>query len=183
MPISTFETARLTLRAPEAEDFPVYRDFYADPEASAFYGGPLTPALAWRKLAFDLGHWTLRGFGMRSVVERETGRMVGGCGIVWPEGWPRHELTWWIVPDARRRGYALEASQAVIGWAYGALGWSRVETHMSDANLPARRLAERLGGSVIAREWFPDGLARDIFALPDQPSPNSAIVASSRRPA
>jgi hypothetical protein len=50
------ETARLVLRAPAASDFPVYRDFYADADASAFYGGPLAPALAWRKLAFDIGH-------------------------------------------------------------------------------------------------------------------------------
>lgn len=166
MPIPTMETARLILRAPAAGDFPVYRAFYGDAEASAFYGGPLAPALAWRKLAFDIGHWALRGFGMWSVVERASGTMIGGCGLVHPEGWPRHELTWWIVPAARRRGYALEASRAAIGWAYDALGWSVVETHMNDANLAARALAQRLGGTVIARETFPDGLERDIFALP-----------------
>lgn len=164
--IPTLETARLALRAPAAADFPVYRAFYADAKASAFYGGPLAPASAWRKLAFDIGHWALRGHGMWSLVERSGGKMVGGCGIVWPEGWPRHELTWWIVPEARRNGYALEASRAAIGWAFDALGWSRVETHMDDSNAAARRLAERLGGTVIARETFPDGLARDVYALP-----------------
>lgn len=104
MAIPTLCTARLTLRAPAAADFPVYRAFYADAEASAFYGGPLEAPLAWRKLAVDIGHWALRGFGMWSVVETASGAMVGGCGIVRPEGWPRHELTWWIVPAARRNG-------------------------------------------------------------------------------
>nr|WP_157027916.1 GNAT family N-acetyltransferase [Sphingomonas horti] len=160
------ETARLVLRAPAASDFPVYRDFYADADASAFYGGPLAPALAWRKLAFDIGHWSLRGFGMWSVAERASGTMVGGCGLVRPEGWPRHELTWWIMPGARRRGFAFESSCAAIGWAYAALGWERVETHMKDDNVAARGLAVRLGGVIIARERFPDGIERDIFALP-----------------
>jgi RimJ/RimL family protein N-acetyltransferase len=159
------ETERLILRGPDAVDFPVYRAFYADRAASAFYGGPLAPEQAWRKLAFDIGHWSLRGFGMWSVVERQTGAMVGGCGIVWPEGWPRHELTWWIMPGFRRRGYALEASRAAIGWARTTLGWGSVETHMDDTNAAARLLAERLGGSIIARKHFPDGLSRNVYAL------------------
>lgn len=166
MTIPTLQTGRLTLRGPEAGDFAMYRDFYTDAEASHFYGGPLEPAVAWRKLACDIGHWALRGFGMWTIVERDTGAGVGGCGIVWPEGWPRHELTWWIVPAARRRGYALEASRAAVDWACDDLGWHFVETHMNDENSAARALAERLGGTVIAREQFPDGLTRNIYVLP-----------------
>jgi [ribosomal protein S5]-alanine N-acetyltransferase len=166
MNIPVIETERLILRAPVDADFPVYRAFYADAQASRLYGGPLHADQAWRKLAYDLGHWALRGYGMWCVVERASGRMVGGCGIVWPEGWPRHELTWWIVPAARRQGYALEASHAVIGWAHDELGWDGVETHMDDANAAARSLAEQLGGRVIARERFPDGLSRAVYALP-----------------
>jgi len=102
---------------------------------------------------------------MWSVVEQANSVMVGGCGIVWPEGWPRHELTWWIVPPARRNGYAEEASKAAIRWAPEALGWSAVETHMDDRNEPAKRLAEKLGGTIISREMFPDGLERNVYAL------------------
>lgn len=116
MPIPTLETERLVLRAPEAADYPVYRDFFADAEASHFYGGPLDADRAWRVLATDLGHWALRGFGRWSVVERATGLMVGGCGLWWPEGYPRSELTWWIIPAARRNGYALEASRAAVNF-------------------------------------------------------------------
>lgn len=157
---------RLLLRLPVAADFPVYRDFFADPDASAHYGGPLEAGQAWRVLAADLGHWALRGYGRWSVIERATGAMVGGCGLWWPEAWPRSELTWWIIPSARRRGLALEASRLVIAFAYDRLGWPLVETHMNDENVAARQLAERLGGTIIAREAFPDGCQRNIFALP-----------------
>ncbi len=67
---------------------------------------------------------------------------------------------------ARRKGYALEASQAAIRFAYDALSWQFVETHIDDDNLAARALVEKLGGETIARETFPDGLARDVFGLP-----------------
>lgn len=168
MTIPTLETERLVLRAPEASDFPVYRSFFADADASQFYGGPLDATAAWRVLAADLGHWALRGFGRWAVVERASGRMIGGCGLWWAEGWPRSELTWWIIPAARRMGYAAEASRAAIGFGYRTLGWAVVETHMNDANVAARHLAEKLGGTIAAREAFPDGLERNIYALPDR---------------
>lgn len=159
-------TERLLLRGPTAADYPVYRDFFADAEASQFYGGPLDADRAWRVLATDLGHWQLRGYGRWSVIERSTGRMIGGCGLWWPEGYPRSELTWWIVPAARRHGYAREASQAAIRFGYDVLGWELVETHMNDENMAARALAEKLGGQLLLRDRFPDGLERDVFALP-----------------
>ncbi len=163
--IPTLETKRLILRAPNASDFPVYRDFYAEAAASLYYGGPFDAAQAWRRLAQDIGHWALRGHGMWSVIQQATGSTVGGCGIVQPEGWPRHELSWWIVPEARRNGYAEEASRAAISWALTDLGWSAVETHMKDGNVAARALAAKLGGKLLGRDTFPDGVERDIFVV------------------
>jgi len=92
--------------------------------------------------------------------------MIGGCGLWWPEGYPRSELTWWIIPAARRHGYALEASRAAVVFGYDALGWDLVETHMNDENTAARKLVEKLGGRKMVRERFLDGLDRDIFELP-----------------
>lgn len=165
--VPEIDTGRLLLRTPQAEDYAVYRDFFADAEASHFYGGPFSPEQAWRLLATDMGHWLLRGYGRWSVVEKCSGRMVGGCGLWWPEGYPRRELTWWIVPSARRNGYALEASRAVIRFGYRTLGLDLVETHTKDTNLAAQALIQKLGGTVFAREAFPDGHTRNVYALPD----------------
>ena len=171
------QTERLTLRLPEARDFPTYRAFYdAATGDSADYGGPRSEKEAWRKLAADIGHWHLRGYGMFSIVRCDDAAVLGGCGLCWPEGWPSHELTWWLLGEGRGAGYATEASRAVIGWAYADLGWSRVETHMRDENGAARRLAERLGGSVDRRETFPDGRTRDVFVLPEPASEKEAAA-------
>jgi len=164
--IPTLETERLLLRPPTPNDFNTYRRFFADSEASAFYGGPLTEEQAWRVLAMDFGHWALRGYGRWAIECRETGQMVGSCGLWWPQGLPRSELTWWLLPEGRGKGFATEASVSVIAFGYDVLHWNLVETHMNDDNFPARRLVERLGGTVIAREEFPDGVTRDVFAFP-----------------
>ena len=164
--IPTIETDRLILRAPCEGDASAYAAFYADAETSAFYGGPLLEHDAWGMMARDIGHWSLRGYGIWIMERRDTGAVVGGCGLMWPTGWPRPELTWWILPDARRMGFAKEASRGAIAFGYDRLGWDIVQTHMKDDNLAARALTQSLGGTVIAREPFPDGLDRDIFTLP-----------------
>ena len=164
--IPELETSRLVLRAPADSDFASYQKFFADAEASAFYGGPLNATQTWRVLAQDFGHWMLRGYGRWVIEAKQTGEMLGSCGLWWPEGLPRSELTWWLLPAARGKGFATEASQAAIAFGYDQLGWELVETHMNDDNLPARRLVERLGGEVLTREQFPDGVTRNVYRLP-----------------
>ena len=163
--IPRLETERLLLRGPSSADADAYIRFYADAEASRFYGGPLRADQAWKRLAQDIGHWCLRGHGLWMIEERRTGEVHGGCGLLWPEGWPRSELTWWLLTEARGRGFATEASRAVIAYAVRDAGWDHVETHMDDRNEAARRLALRLGGQVIARERFPDGKDRNVYKL------------------
>ncbi len=162
----TLQTERLLLRQPQATDFETYAAFFSDEEASRFYNGPLPKDGAWRVLASDLGHWQLRGYGRWSIIDPISDTMVGSCGLWWPGGYPRSELTWWIMPAARRKGYALEASRAAIRFGYDTLEWELVETHMNDENTAARGLVRKLGGTPIARDTFPDGVTRDVFGLP-----------------
>lgn len=160
-------TPRLTLRAPTPDDLGAYRAFYAvsDLTVGGYRGGRSDDEVA-AILRANIDHWGTKGFGIWLLRRSGETGVIGGCGLAHPDDWPRHELTWWLMPDARGRGYATEASRAVIDWAYDKLGWPSVETHMRDENLPARRLAERLGGRKISRDTFPDGITRDVFELP-----------------
>ncbi|MEM9138760.1 MAG: GNAT family N-acetyltransferase [Pseudomonadota bacterium] len=161
------ETDRLRLEPANARHLPAYQAFYAIPnDQKGGYRAPRPEDEVEGLVARDEAEWERNGFGMFVLFRREDGALVGGTGLAHPADWPRHELTWWLMPAARGTGFATEASRAVLSWAYKTLGWPVVETHMRDENLPARRLAERLGGTKIAREVFPDGVARDVFALP-----------------
>ncbi|MEM1164108.1 MAG: GNAT family N-acetyltransferase [Pseudomonadota bacterium] len=163
------ETERLRLVPPETAHLPHYLAYYAIPnDQKGSYRAPRPDAEVEALLARDIADWQRNGFGIWLLFRKDTGAFAGGTGLAHPADWPRHELTWWLMPAAQGTGFATEASRAVLTWAYDTLGWSVVETHMRDENLPARRLAERLGGEVIARETFPDGVTRDVFALPRQ---------------
>jgi RimJ/RimL family protein N-acetyltransferase len=160
------ETERLCLRPPQEKDFEAYEEFFSDAVASEHYGGPLPAQRIWSLLAADLGHFQLRGYGRWALFEKSGSGMVGSCGLWAPLGWPRAELTWWLSMSARGKGYATEASLAVIGFAVNTLGWDHVETHMNDDNKAAYKLMSRLGGQLITREVFPDGVPRNVFQLP-----------------
>lgn len=165
-PFPIIETERLTLRAPIAEDVSVFTAFYADAAGSGSYGGPRRADQAFAVLCVDIGHWHVKGFGKWMLVRRTDGAVMGGCGLVHPDGWPCHELTWWLLPEHRGNGYAQEASKAVIAFGYDTLGWNPVETHIRDENRPAKRLIDALGGVKSRRETLPDDVTRNIYSLP-----------------
>ncbi len=164
--IPTLLTDRLALVPLSAACEGLYEEFYTDPVASAHYNGPLPAGAAYSRLSADLGNWYLRGFGVWAVQRREQQDLVGVCGYWQGKGWPR-ELTWWLLPRARGRGIAQEASIAAIRHAYRAFGWPIVETYMKDENTAARTLVQRLGGIKTDRRMFPDGQERDVFRIPE----------------
>jgi RimJ/RimL family protein N-acetyltransferase len=165
MLIPTLQSLRFELVAPDQTCDSAYQRFYTDAEASAAYGGPLSPAAAWSRLAYDLGSWHLQGFGVWALRRREDTAIIGVCGFWQGRGWPR-ELTWWLLPEARDQGYAHEASHAVVRHAYAQFGWKSVQTYCADSNEPARALITRLGGAQVARQTFPDGEDRNVYHLP-----------------
>jgi len=139
------ETQRLLLRIPRAEDFDGFAELHADEEASCYIGGPLVRAAAWRKFLQHPGAWSVQGFGMFSVIDRETGEWLGNLGPWQPEGWPGTEVGWSFRRAAWGRGYATEAAVAAIDWAFANLGWTDVIHSIDPSNRPSQALAQRLG--------------------------------------
>jgi len=87
----TLETERLILRLMAPDDVESHIKMMLDPCVVEFLspdGKPQSRELIWRAFASMLGHWCIRGFGMFSAFERETGDWVGRVGPWMPEGWP-----------------------------------------------------------------------------------------------
>jgi RimJ/RimL family protein N-acetyltransferase len=138
------------------EHFDRYAAMLADPACTRWIGDghALNRMNAWRSMAMLLGHWKLRGFGMWALVNREDRAFLGRVGLMRPEGWPDIELGWMLCPDQRHRGYATEASEAVLHFAWERLLQPRVISLIRHDNDTARRVAERLGGRCITEKRF-----------------------------
>ena len=144
----TLETARLILRPTSGEDFEPWAAFSADEEASRFLGGPQPRETAWRMMCTMAGSWVVRGFGMFSVIDKESGRWAGRLGPWQPEGWPGTEVGWGIAREFWGKGYAPEGATAAIDWAFEHLGWTEVIHCIDPANLPSQKVAQRLGSRL-----------------------------------
>ncbi|MBO9519627.1 MAG: GNAT family N-acetyltransferase [Porphyrobacter sp.] len=141
----TLDTARLTLRLPREEDLDGWADLMADEQAAQFIGGPIPRSGAWRAMATMAGSWSLKGFGMFSVIEKSSGEWIGRVGPWRPEGWPGPEVGWALRKSAWGKGYAREAAEAAIDWVFETLDWSEVIHTIDPANVSSQRLAMALG--------------------------------------
>ena len=149
--IPVLETARLRLTALGERHFENYAAMLADPASTRWVGDgqPLDRTNAWRSLAMLIGHWQLRGYGMWALEMKETGEFIGRAGLMQPEGWPDLELGWMLRPEFRHHGYATEAGNAILEFAWCMLNAQRVISLVRIGNDASDRVAERLGGEHI----------------------------------
>jgi RimJ/RimL family protein N-acetyltransferase len=162
---------RLRLRGWSAGDTDTLRRIYGDPLTMRYIGDGSTmpPDRAWHHLAFQLGHWQLRGYGMWAVTERSTGNLLGRAGLYHPEGWPGVELGWVIERSRWGEGLATEAAQLAAEWAWESLETDRLIHLIQPDNLASVRVAAKLGASFDERITL-DGVGVDVYALP-RPAP------------
>ncbi|MEM9972848.1 MAG: GNAT family N-acetyltransferase [Pseudomonadota bacterium] len=139
------ETERLTLRAPQPGDYPVWEAFYGSPRAQ-YIGGPGGVREAWRGFCHVAGMWVLRGYGSFILCAKGTDIPLGMVGPWHPADWPEREIGWTIwAPDAEGKGYAYEAALASRAYAYDVLGWDTAVSYIDGRNARSIALAERMG--------------------------------------
>lgn len=82
----------------------------------AFSGGPLTADQAHARFDRMLARCDELSFAKQPIVERRSGVLVGYTGVDWIEFEGARWLEWGyrLVPEARGRGYATEASLALL---------------------------------------------------------------------
>ena len=80
-----------------------------------------------------------------AVTERTRGGIVGAVGLSIARAHGRGELGYWVSVEEWGRGYATEASRALLDYAFGSLDLSRVVAHCLTRNPGSWRVMEKLG--------------------------------------
>ncbi len=140
------ETDRLILRMWNKNDINSYAEICADAETMKYIGGkPLDRIETWRSVAWFIGHWHLKSYGLWAVEEKESKTLLGRIGFINPEGWPGFELGWMIRRDAWGKGYATEGAKKCLEYAFTELNKDRVISLVHSENIASQRVAERIG--------------------------------------
>ena len=117
-------TDRLEIRPPTEDDRVTFVRFFGDDEFMVFSGGALDENAANRRFDEMLVRAAELPFAKQPVIERSTGLTVGYSGVNWFEfeGEQRLEYGYRLVPEARGKGYATEASRALLDERPGPSG-------------------------------------------------------------
>jgi len=146
------ETERLLLRPYRSSDFEACFAMFADPETFRFsQRGPMDRAEAWSRLLRHVGHWSVAGWGIFAVLEKESGRFLGEAGfsdfrrLLGPEfdGYPEGCIS--ICGWARRKGYGTEAAQAALDWMEAEQRAGRTVALVHAQNKDSLNLVRKLG--------------------------------------
>ena len=144
-------TQRLRYRPLESGDAEALHAVWGDPEVMRYLPGE--PSASVEETAERVGRHVMRfdegGYGLCAVAERESGRVVGVCGL-FPVEWtgPEVEVAYHFAREVWNRGYASEAAGAWVATAFTALGLDRVVALAFPANRASTRVMEKIGMRV-----------------------------------
>ena len=156
------ETERLFLRELEQKDMRALCRMLQDPEVMYAYEHAFSNVEAKAWLDCQLERYARDGFGLWAVIERDSGALVGQCGLTWQDWSGRQvlEIGYHLRRDRWGRGYATEAARACKKYAFEALGAREVYSIIRDTNFASQRVALRNGmalrGSFIKRYYNMD---------------------------
>jgi len=152
--IAILSTDRLTLRAWQDHDLPMFAELNADLEVMRHFPAPLTPtesdALAARisaRMAED--GWGLWAVDARPDAPSDPAGFIGFIGLSRPRFdahfTPAVEIGWRLARSAWGRGYATEGARRAVEFAFAEGGQSELVSMIVPANERSQAVARRLG--------------------------------------
>lgn len=147
------ETERLALRELTEDDLPALAAILQDAETMTAYEGAFSDAEVAAWLARALERYRTDGFGLWAVILKETGTVIGQCGLTKQDidGAEVVEVGYLFNRAHWHRGYATEAAAACRDLAFRTLDVDEVYAQVRDTNIPSMNVAIRLGMTVRTR--------------------------------
>lgn len=141
------ETERLLLREMNQQDFPALCMILQDKEVMYAYEHAFDDEEAQAWLDNQIQRYRDCGFGLWAVILKETGKMIGQCGITKQKcnGKEVLEVGYLFQKSFWHRGYATEAAVACKNYAFEKLSASEVYSIIRDTNTASQKVAERNG--------------------------------------
>ena len=141
------ETQRLLLRELSPEDFDALYAVLADSDIMQHYPYTFDAGRVQRWIAWNMERYQKDGFGLWAVVLKESGEMIGDCGLTMQNinGSIQPEIGYHIAKAHQRQGYAKEAASAVRDWTFRHTPFNMIYSYMKHTNTPSAMTALSYG--------------------------------------
>ena len=160
------ETARLTIRRIVAGDAAAMHAVYGDAEAMRWVadGLPLARERCEDWVKVTERNYAARGYGMFTVLLRDSNEVVGFCGLVHPGGQPDAEIKYAFGRASWGKGYATEAATAMLRHGASAHGLARIIATAAPENLASHRVLAKAGMKPEEPRRSEDGAVTLVFS-------------------
>lgn len=144
------ETERLYMREMTVEDFPALCRILCDKDVMYAYEHAFDEKEVREWLEKQFARYEKYGFGLWAVILKESGEMIGQCGLTMQDADGREvlEIGYLFRKAYWHCGYAAEAAIACKKYAFDHLGAEEVFSIIRDSNIPSQNVAKRNGMTV-----------------------------------
>lgn len=141
------ETERLFLREMTENDFVALYKVLADSEIMRYYPYAFDEISVRNWIKRNMERYRIFGFGLWAVCLKDTGEMIGDCGLTMQmiNGQIRPEIGYHIRAEKQRQGYAKEAAVAVRDWTFRNTPFRMIFSYMKHTNEPSCKTAISYG--------------------------------------
>ncbi len=140
-------TNRLFLREMTENDFEALYKVLSDSDVMKHYPYTFDDVRVRNWIQRNMERYQIFGFGLWAVCLKETGEMIGDCGLTMQliNGQIKPEIGYHIRADKQRKGYAKEAAIAVRDWTFNNTPFNVVYSYMKYTNEPSAKTAVAYG--------------------------------------
>jgi RimJ/RimL family protein N-acetyltransferase len=161
------ETERLILRRQVREDTPALVALWTDEEVTRYMGGPRDPDKLQEIFEATATDPFAELYDLWPVLEKDTGRVVGHCGVLDKdvEGRQVFELVYVFVKAVWGRGYATEMACALRDYAFENFSLAKLSALIEPENTASACVAQKVGMGFIKEVMRPGNELRHLYAV------------------
>ena len=166
---TVIETKRLVLRNLKIEDLDELAALYADPRVRQYFpDGTRTRSQTLKELEWNIEvYYGTYGYGLWAAILKETGELVGRCGLLpWQiDGRTEIEVAYLLGTAWWGRGLATEAVVAIVEFAFTTLTADRLIAMVDPHNLASRNVTTKAGMIPLWMGHVDDEGVSDVYAI------------------
>ncbi len=146
LPWEILQTERCLVREMTTEDVDAFYEIYKEPSITA-YMEDLYPAKE-QEIDYIKNYiknvYEFFEYGLWTVIEKQSGKIIGRAGLSWREETETVELGYVIAKPFQRQGYAYEVCDAILKYAGEELDMDRVAAYIKEENEASKELCRKL---------------------------------------
>lgn len=160
------ETERLLLREMTYSDVGALSLVLCDKDNMKYFDEIYDEEKVERWIEKSIKHYKVFGFGFWAVCLKESGEMIGDCGITMQKinGFISPEIGYHLRADQQNKGYMKEAAIAVRDWIFKNTPFNTVFSYMTKSNLPSQKVAVSYGCRKV-EEYNENGKDIVVYAI------------------